>query len=286
MRAALAATLKTRAAHLALAIDQPDTDDVDDYYLGRAVADLTGSALYRTNDFKTARKPPRAALQRVSVAGLSSAAQTAARRGLTHGEAIAAGQSLLRDLGNLPGNVCTPRYLAQQARELAKDHRSLKVRVFDEPQIRRLKMGSLLSVSRGSAEPPRFIAMEYRGGARDAAPVVLVGKGVTFDTGGISLKDPAAMDEMKYDMCGAGSVLASMLGRLAAQAAHQSRGSGCSGREHAWQPRHQARRHRHQRRRQDHRDSQHGCRRPVDSLRCARLCAPLRARCGGRTSPR
>jgi leucyl aminopeptidase len=107
--------------------------------------------------------------------------------------------------------VCTPRYLAQQARELAKGHRSLKVRVFDEPQIRRLKMGSLLSVSRGSAEPPRFIAMEYRGGARGAAPVVLVGKGVTFDTGGISLKDPAAMDEMKYDMCGAGSVLASML---------------------------------------------------------------------------
>jgi leucyl aminopeptidase len=209
--AALAATLKTRTAHLALAIDQPDADVVGDYYQGRAVADLTGSALYRVNDLKSARKRPRPALRRVSLAGLSAAAQPAVRRGLVHGDAIAAGQSLLRDLGNLPGNVCTPRYLAQQAKELARTHRSLKVRVFDEPQIRRLKMGSLLSVSRGSAEPPRFIAMEHRGGASKAAPIVLVGKGVTFDTGGISLKDPAAMDEMKYDMCGAGSVLACML---------------------------------------------------------------------------
>jgi leucyl aminopeptidase len=194
-----------------VAIDQPDADALDAYYLGRAVADLTGAALYRVNDFKSARKPPQAALQRVSVVGITAATRTAARRGLAQGEAIAAGQSLLRDLGNLPGNICTPRYLAQQAKELAKSHRNLKVRVFDEPQIRRLKMGCLLAVSRGSAEPPRFIAMEHRGGARGAAPIVLVGKGVTFDTGGISLKDPAGMDEMKYDMCGAGSVLACML---------------------------------------------------------------------------
>jgi leucyl aminopeptidase len=208
--AALTACLRTRVAHLALAIDTPQSGGVDDYYLGRAVADLTGAALYRVNDLKSGRKPPPAALRRVSLAGITPAGRTAARRGLTEGDAIAAGQSLLRDLGNLPGNICTPRYLAKQALELAKSHRNLKVRVFDEAQIRRLKMGSLLSVSRGSAEPPRFIAIEHRGGGK-AAPIVLVGKGVTFDTGGISLKDPAAMDEMKYDMCGAGSVLASML---------------------------------------------------------------------------
>ncbi|MET0282657.1 MAG: leucyl aminopeptidase, partial [Steroidobacteraceae bacterium] len=124
------------------------------------------------------------------------------------GEAIAVGQTVLRDLGNLPANVCTPRYLAAHAKELAKVHKSIKVSVFDEPQIRRLKMGAMLAVARGSDEPPRFIVLEYRGAARAAAPVVLVGKGVTFDTGGISLKDPAAMDEMKFDMCGAGSVLA------------------------------------------------------------------------------
>ncbi len=209
--AALVAAQKVRIAHLALAIDQPAADAVEGYYLGRAVADLVGAALYRINDFKTGRKPPRVALTRVSVAGLAAGQRGAVQKGLTQGEAIAAGQTLLRDLGNLPGNVCTPRYLAAQAKEIARTHRSIKVRVFDEAQIRRLKMGCLLAVSKGSDEPPRFIAMEYRGAARTAAPVVLVGKGVTFDTGGISLKDPAAMDEMKYDMCGAGSVLASML---------------------------------------------------------------------------
>jgi leucyl aminopeptidase len=209
--AALAAALRTRAARVALAIDQPQADPVDAYYLGRAVADLTGTALYRINDFKTARKPPRPALKRVALAGLTAAQRRQAQRGLVHGQAIAAGQTLLRDLGNLPGNVCTPRYLAQQAKELARDHPSLKVRVLDEAAIKRLKMGCLLAVSQGSAQPPRFITLEYKGGARGAAPVALVGKGVTFDTGGISLKDPAAMDEMKYDMCGAGSVLGTML---------------------------------------------------------------------------
>jgi leucyl aminopeptidase len=209
--AALSACLKSRAVQLTLAIDQPQGDAVDDYYLGRAVADLTGAALYRTNDFKTARKAPRHALRRVTIPGIAKASRGNARRGLAHGKAIAAGQALLRDLGNLPGNVCTPRYLAQQAKELGQTYRALKVRVLDEPAIRRLKMGCLLSVSQGSAQPPRFIILEYRGGARSAAPVALVGKGVTFDTGGISLKDPAAMDEMKYDMCGAGSVLATLL---------------------------------------------------------------------------
>jgi leucyl aminopeptidase len=209
--AALAACLKSRAANLVLAIDQPRADKVDAYYLGRGVADLAGQALYRTNDFKTARKPPRPVLKRITVAGVSASGRSAARRGLAHGTGIAAGQALLRDLGNLPGNICTPRYLAQQARELAREQRALKVRVLDEPAIRRLKMGCLLSVAQGSAQPPRFIIVEYRGGARTAAPVALVGKGVTFDTGGISLKDPSAMDEMKYDMCGAGSVLATLL---------------------------------------------------------------------------
>ena len=208
---ALTTCLKSSSGHLAIAIDQPEADPVDAYYLGRAMADLTGAALYRTNHFKTGRKPKPFALRRVTLAGLAAGQQAAAQRGLAHGDTISAGQALLRDLGNLPGNVCTPRYLASQARDLGKEFRSLKVKVLDEPQIRRLKMGCLLSVSRGSAEPPRFIVMEYRGAGRTAAPVVLVGKGVTFDTGGISLKDPAAMDEMKYDMCGAGSVLAAMM---------------------------------------------------------------------------
>jgi leucyl aminopeptidase len=206
--AALAAVLKTRCGHLALAIDQPDNDAVGPYYLGRAIADLTGTAMYRINDFKTGSKPPRWYLKTVSITGLSTKESAEAARGLAQGDAIAVGQAMLRDLGNLPGNVCTPRYLAAAAKTLARTHKSIKAKVFEEPQIRRLKMGCLLAVAKGSAEPPRFIVLEYKGGPRSAAPIVLVGKGVTFDTGGISLKDPAAMDEMKYDMCGAGSVLA------------------------------------------------------------------------------
>ena len=208
--AAVGAVMKTHCVHLAVAIDQPD-DAAGAYYLGRAVADLTGSAMYRINDFKTANKPPKSRIRKVSVPGLSAPERKEAARGLAQGAAISGGQAMLRDLGNLPGNVCTPRYLAAQAKALAKAHKSIKATVMDEPQIRRLKMGCLLSVSKGSAEPPRFIVLEYKGGAASAAPVVLVGKGVTFDTGGISLKDPAAMDEMKYDMCGAGSVLATFL---------------------------------------------------------------------------
>jgi leucyl aminopeptidase len=135
----------------------------------------------------------------------------AVRRGLAAGAALAESARLLRDLGNLPANVCTPRYLAAQARELERNYRRrLRVRVFDLAGIRRLKMGCLLAVTRGSEEPPRFIVLEYRGARRGRAPVVLVGKGVTFDTGGISLKDPPAMDEMKFDMCGAATVLAAI----------------------------------------------------------------------------
>jgi leucyl aminopeptidase len=207
---ALAACLKGRSAHLAIAIERPDAKLLGDYYLGRAAADLSTAAAYRVNDFKSGRRPRAPALKRVTLAGISAAARLAAGKGLAHGADIGAGQSMLRDLGNLPGNVCTPRYLADQARAIARAHRSVRVRVFDEAAIRRLKMGCLLAVSRGSAEPPRFIVLEHRGGRPGAKPVVLVGKGVTFDTGGISLKDPAAMDEMKYDMCGAGSVLATL----------------------------------------------------------------------------
>jgi leucyl aminopeptidase len=120
-----------------------------------------------------------------------------------------------RDLANLPANICTPIYLAEQARALAKRYASLRVRVLDEPAIRREKMGCLLAVTQGSHQPPRFIVLEYRGPKKLPAPVVLIGKGVTFDTGGISLKDPPGMDEMKFDMSGAAAVMASM--QLAAQ---------------------------------------------------------------------
>ncbi|MFM1885038.1 MAG: hypothetical protein RL026_195 [Pseudomonadota bacterium] len=206
--AGLAAVLRTQATSLAVALEAPA--GVEAYHVGRAVAELSHSALYRINDFKSEGKPRAHVLERVGVVLAAGADAAAVKRGLAHGAAVAAGMDLLRDLGNLPGNVCTPRYLADRAKALAKATPALKVKVLDEPAIKRLKMGCLLSVSAGSDEPPRFIIAEYRGGKAGEAPVVLVGKGVTFDTGGISLKDPAAMDEMKYDMCGAASVLAAI----------------------------------------------------------------------------
>jgi leucyl aminopeptidase len=208
--AALAAVLRTRSASAALCVERPAATALDDYYFGRAVAELTGAALYRVNDLKSGKKPPAARLAKLVTGPVAAAGVAAARRGLVHGRAVADGMRILRDLGNLPSNICTPRYLASQAREIASRHKTLRARIFDEVDIKRLKMGCLLAVTRGSAEPPRFIVLEYRGGRAKAAPVVLVGKGVTFDTGGISLKDPSAMDEMKYDMCGAGSVLATL----------------------------------------------------------------------------
>src|SRR6202023_2830010 len=127
--------------------------------------------------------------------------------GLPHAAALAAAMSVQRDLANLPANICTPIYLAEEARALARRHTGLNVRVLDEAAIRREKMGCLLAVAQGSHQPPRFIVLEYQGTKKEQAPLVLVGKGVTFDSGGISLKDPPGMDEMKFDMSGAAAVI-------------------------------------------------------------------------------
>jgi len=210
LAAAVGALLRTRLSSAVIALDHPGGTDFDHYTLGRAAAECVGAGLYRINDLKSGRRPRPYALARVKVGPFPAAQLTEARRGLSDGEAIASSAQLMRDLANLPANVCTPRHLAAAAAQVGREHRNLKVRALNEAQVRRLKMGCFLAVTRGSAEPPRFIVMEYRGGRRGAAPIVLVGKGVTFDTGGISLKDPAAMDEMKYDMCGAASVIAAL----------------------------------------------------------------------------
>jgi leucyl aminopeptidase len=124
--------------------------------------------------------------------------------------AIALGMGLTKDLGNLPPNICNPSYLAEIATNLGKDS-SLKVQILEKKDLEKLGMGAFLAVTQGSATPPKFIIMQHLGGVVKEAPVVLVGKGITFDTGGISLKPGEGMDEMKYDMCGAASVLGTML---------------------------------------------------------------------------
>jgi leucyl aminopeptidase len=178
---------------------------LEPYYAARQAVESVESSLYRIPDLKTGRQPPRPKLARFGIA-VAKADLESARRGVRDGRGIAAGMALTRDLANLPANVCTPTHLASRARQLAREHKSIRARVLDVRAIRRLKMGSFLSVTRGSDEPPRLIVLEYRGGRRGAAPVALVGKGITFDTGGISLKQPPGMDEMKFDMTGAASV--------------------------------------------------------------------------------
>ena len=206
--AALTAAGRTRIRSVALAIERPAAKELDDYYFGRCVAEISGQVLYRTNDLKTGKKPPVPAISLVVAGPVRATGVAQAKRGLEHGRALATATALQRDLGNLPSNVCTPTYLADYAKGLAKRHAAVKVKVLDEAAIRREKMGCFLAVTQGSAQPPRFIVLDYQGPrATRTAPIVLVGKGITFDTGGISLKDPGAMDEMKFDMQGAASVI-------------------------------------------------------------------------------
>ena len=129
------------------------------------------------------------------------------KQGIALGLAIGNGAALARDLGNTPPNICHPVYLARQAKALARGQNKLSVKVLDEKAMEALGMHSFLSVGQGSAQPSQFIVMEYKGGKKGEAPHAIVGKGITFDSGGISIKPSAAMDEMKYDMCGAAAVL-------------------------------------------------------------------------------
>ena len=164
-------------------------------------------AVYRFEQMKSepteVRRPLRKLTLSVPQRSDLSDGEAATARGL----AVAHGMDLTRDLGNLPGNVCTPRYLAERAIELGREFPDVKVRVLERKEIEELGMGSFLSVTNGSDEPPRFIILEYEQSARKQRPFVLVGKGITFDSGGISIKPATDMDQMKFDMCGAGTVL-------------------------------------------------------------------------------
>jgi leucyl aminopeptidase len=179
------------------------------YYAGRVSAETIRSATYRFDELKSETAEQRK-LGRVGIASVDASALAELRRGIAHSTAIANGMDLARDLGNRPPNVCTPSHIAQAAEQLAARHPKLEVEVLTERDLERLGMGAILSVTRGAAEPPRVIVAQYRGAAKNEAPVALCGKGITFDTGGISLKPPPKMDEMKFDMCGAASVLGTL----------------------------------------------------------------------------
>ena len=163
-------------------------------------------SVYHPDQLKSKHEGSKQHLRKVTLSTTSRVDSDIGEKALQWGLATAHGMNLTKDLGNLPPNVCTPSYLAELAMKMAKTYK-LKATVLEQKDMERLGMGSLLSVAQGSSQPAKLITLEYWGRKKKEKPVVLVGKGVTFDTGGISLKPAAEMDEMKYDMCGAASVL-------------------------------------------------------------------------------
>lgn len=175
----------------------------------KLISEIIQDGLYRFDLFKTEKEP--ANLLKEIIIHISDPKQLkACEAALKQGLAIADAVSFTKNLANTPSNICTPTFLALQAKTLAKVYPSISVKVLDENEMQKLGMGALLAVSQGSAEEAKLICLEYKGGPKKEAPVAFVGKGVTFDTGGNSLKSPDSMVGMKYDMCGAATVLGVM----------------------------------------------------------------------------
>lgn len=209
LRNAVAAIKKTPAKSVALSLENIRVAARDEYWKAQQAAKIFADGLYSLTDYKS--NPAGATALKTGVFLVKDQKSvTATNKALKQGLAIANGMSLTRDLGNAPGNVCTPAYLANLAKKMARTETKLTAKILGEKQMQDLGMGSFLSVAKGSDLEGKLIVLEYKGAKKADQPVVLVGKGITFDTGGISLKPGAAMDEMKYDMCGAASVLGTL----------------------------------------------------------------------------
>ncbi|MCJ8168734.1 leucyl aminopeptidase [Atopomonas sediminilitoris] len=188
------------------ALSEQSVKGRDHYGKARLISETLLQGVYVFDRFKS-QKADAIALKQCTLLASSKADLAEITRGAQHAQAIADGAAFTRDLGNLPGNLCHPSFIAEQAQALGKAHKKLSIEVLTEKDLLKLGMGAFMAVAQGSAQPPRLVIMHYQGGAKDEAPYALVGKGITFDTGGISLKPGAGMDEMKYDMCGAATVL-------------------------------------------------------------------------------
>jgi leucyl aminopeptidase len=212
-KATAAATAVLNDAHPLEAITtlpMVQAGDASLYRMLRETILASEESLYRFDQCKSDAEKPKRPLKRLGLFIGTRRRSRLTDKAISHGLAMANGTILAKDLSNLPGNICTPTYLAGRARAMGRRSRKLKVQVLGEKQMKELGMGALLSVSRGSSQPAKLIVMEYKGGKVGSNPVVLVGKGLTFDAGGISIKPSAAMDEMKYDMCGGASVLGTL----------------------------------------------------------------------------
>jgi leucyl aminopeptidase len=208
--AAIKAVLKTTAKDAVFTLAELPLKDRDIAWATTLLVQECDAAAYQYDQTKS-KKKPEYTLKSIAVSAASAETRKAQTEAVKLGASIGLGVATTRELGNLPGNICTPTYLADVAVKLADHYKSISTKVLSEAQMKKLGMGSLLSVSAGSAQEAKLIVMEYKGAAKaDSKPVVLVGKGITFDTGGISLKPGLAMDEMKYDMCGAASVIGTL----------------------------------------------------------------------------
>lgn len=185
--------------------------------LVREAIEIIEDVLYSSLEFKTDKtsKSFKQTLKRISFTIPSKRDLISAEKGLEEGEALAKGIQYAKYIGNLPPNICTPNYLAKEAQKLAKNYSNLHAAVLNEKDIQALKMGALWAVGKGSLNPPRLITLQYQGKKDKSKPIVFVGKGITFDTGGNSIKPPANMIGQKYDMCGGAAVLGILL--IAAQ---------------------------------------------------------------------
>ena len=207
LRATFTALNNTPAKDAALYIVGDNVGNKADWVIKQAVF-IAAEQAFRADSLKS--KPAKAAtLKNITFATIEKPVAVL-KQALDQATATVHGIDLAKTLGNLPGNICTPSYLAAKAIALGKEHKSIKTTVLEEKDLQKLGMGSFLSVTRGSDQPAKLITLEYQGTDKKHKPVVLVGKGITFDSGGISLKPGAEMDEMKYDMCGAASVLGTL----------------------------------------------------------------------------
>jgi len=209
VRKAAAAVTGSGAKNALSALTEIEVKERDDAWKVRQQILAFDAVSYRFDEFKTIPKRKPQGFGRLAIYQSGEPSQAVSNE-VRVGQSLVGGLKLTKDLGNTPANFCTPQHLAEHARTLADRFKSIKVDVLSEASMEKLGMGSLLSVSRGSEQPAKLITMEYSGGKSGEKPIVLVGKGVTFDSGGISLKPGAAMDEMKYDMCGAATVFGVM----------------------------------------------------------------------------
>ena len=196
--------IKTVACSLA----EAEVQGCDWQWKTRQIVEVFNDALYQYTETKT-DKTSDSKLEKLSIIA-PDFELALAQTGITQGRAIANGVAFTKHLADLPANICTPSYLAEQAIELANTHSKLAVHILEEAEMQTLGMGCLLAVSRGSRQPAKLISLNYQGGDKNSKPIVLIGKGLTFDAGGISLKPGAGMDEMKYDMCGGAAVLGTL----------------------------------------------------------------------------